>query len=646
MPSPCPFRQRALVALAVTGYRQHMDILSTHGSIRLLPPELRNQIAAGEVVERPASVVKELVENSLDAGAGAVHVALEQGGRNLILVQDDGWGIAPEELEAAVTRHATSKLADAAGLAAISSYGFRGEALASVASVSRFTLSSARCAPDAAPSEAEGFSLEVEYGRVADVRPVALRRGTRIEVRDLFTNIPARLKFLKSPATEFKRAQELLSRLALARLDTAFTLEAGGRETLRLPAGQSPADRLAALWPPSVMEALRPFDAALRNIRAHGLASRPESSQPRADRMWFYVNGRPVSDRRLLSAVREAYKGRLTTRDYPQIALFLEIDPGEVDVNVHPAKSEVRFLDEQAVFVAVLRALNALFPKAGGGMGVAAALPPVSPAQRTPELSAGPLLSPRPPGFWGAADDPVPIIQRGVAEKAVPYVASPAAGHGVPYGADTRADPCADDLRLRAVDGTERAAAPGSRIGPYSLLGRLDDTYLVLREEAEQALVLLDQHAAHERVLFERMRLGAFTDTGRALLLPVEMPLHPAERERLQRIRSRLFALGFVFEEGEMLRVSAVPSALDRGEAAELLREMLGGAQGPEDGLIAAACKAAVKAGQQLAPGEAAGLIGRWLALPADVRGFCPHGRPCVLRFSLSELEKLFKRRA
>ena len=607
--------------------------------IRPLSPALRSQIAAGEVVERPASVVKELVENSLDAGARAVHVALEQGGQSSILVQDDGCGIAPEEMRLAVARHATSKLADLAGLSHISSYGFRGEALPSIASVSRFSLTSVRKGARTPPDDAGAVRIDMEYGRLLQCRPALLREGTKAEARDLFGNIPARLKFLKTPATELKRAQEWLNRLALARPDVAFDLKAGGRELMRLPAGQSLQDRLAALWPPSVMEALFPFDASFQGIRAHGLAADPKSNQPRPDRILLYVNGRAVSDRRLLGAIREAYKGRLTTRDYPQLVLFLELDPQEVDVNAHPAKYEVRFRDEQAVFVATLRALGSALNAPGRARDASPATARSFP--ETPHPA-------RPAGFWGRADTPE-LRTGGVfpqrPAQAPAFRAGPEETRA-PYGGGREREAAA-----RAEEGPTPPEAPHGRDrqGPsaaFTLLGQIGRAYLVLRDEEADALVLLDQHAVHERVLFARMEQNAAAGKGQTLMLPLVLPLHPAERNRLEQMRARLHAFGFAFgEDGQELEVRSIPLQLSRSEAAGLLRGMLGGmADGSEELCLRAACRAAVKAGHSLSPDETAALIARWLALSEEERAFCPHGRPCVLRFATRDLEKLFKR--
>ena len=691
-----------------------------HRHIRLLPPELRNQIAAGEVVERPASVLKELVENSLDADATQIDVCLENGGQSLISVQDDGCGIAAADLELAVTRHATSKISSLADLEHISSYGFRGEALPSIASVARFSITSATVGPDGQP---QAHRVEVEHGLLTVSAPAALHKGTRVEVRDLFSNIPARLKFLKTPSTEFKRAQDWLARLALARPAVGLSLSAGEREALRFLPGQSLAERLAVLWPKLIVEALRPFDATRHGIRVRGLAALPNVSQPRGDRMLFYVNGRSVTDKRLLAAVREAYKGRMTSRDYPQVALFVEMDPAEVDVNVHPAKSEVRFRDESALFSAVLHAVQGalitsydvvenIWPNAEDD----AAAAPSNAVQGSVQGTAQAYGS-RPQGFWGRLDNPPLIDQQereGEPDHDQPWQASeprnaasdnvPAPGEAADWRAETakqqpvspvqpipsvqrgealfvsgagkygldegaglaedasgyahamHADTLHADTLTHNVGGATVADDAGSAIfahgqerqplsvGQFAYLGQVAMTYLVLRD-ASGALLLLDQHAAHERVLYARLRRGGFAGSGQLLALPLDLPLHPAETERFFELRPRLESLGFGLEtSGGNLRVNAMPPVLSRAEAKDFLREALAGRKDDlADMFISMSCKGAIKAGQRLADDEAAGLLQQWLETPD--REYCPHGRPCVLRWDAAELEKLFKRR-
>jgi len=697
-----------LALLSAAEYTAGMS--EKHRHIRLLPPELRNQIAAGEVVERPASVLKELVENSLDADAAQIDVCLENGGQSLISVQDDGCGIAADDLELAVTRHATSKIASLADLEHISSYGFRGEALPSIASVSRFSITSAVTGPD---GQSQAHKVEVEHGVLRVSAPAALHRGTRVEVRDLFSNIPARLKFLKTPSTEFKRAQDWLARLALARPAVGLSLSAGEREALRFLPGQSLAERLAVLWPKLIVDALRPFDATRHGIRARGLAALPNVSQPRGDRMLFYVNGRSVTDKRLMAAVREAYKGRMTSRDFPQVALFVEIAPAEVDVNVHPAKSEVRFRDESALFSAVLHAVQGALVTS---FDVAENIWPQAAAGQPETEKADGASAPRPQGFWGRLDNP-PLIQpqerdkpqeedtpwqvseptgawsaaatgsaeraglaaptaqaaamlgqkpealfveasaepSGLAEGASSYAQTPQPGRGEEYvsatggaafadaGVDGAGDP---GVAMGAEDaffahGQERQPLT---VGSFTYLGQVALTYLVLRD-ASGALLLLDQHAAHERVLYARLRRGGFAGSGQLLALPLDLPLHPAEMERFFELRPRLESLGFALEaSGGNLSVNAMPPVLSRAEARDFLREALAGRKDDlADMFISMSCKGAIKAGQRLADDEAAGLLQQWLETPD--REYCPHGRPCVLRWDAAELEKMFKRK-
>ena len=641
--------------------------------IRQLPPELCNQIAAGEVVERPASVVKELVENSLDAGATQVEVGLENGGQTLISVSDDGLGIPENELELAITRHATSKIVSMDDLWRIASFGFRGEALPSVASVSLFRLESAFRPVMEAGGEAA--FIEVSQGRVVRRGPSARRAGTLIEVRDLFTTVPARLKFLKSPATELKRCQDMLLRLALVRTDAGFRLLAGGRELLRVAPGQDLATRLAAIWPDSVLDGLLPFDRTTHGIRVWGLASPPGQTQARADRMLLHVNGRAVTDKLLLRAVREAYKGRLISREYPQVALFVQVPSEEIDVNVHPAKSEVRFRDERSVFSAVLRAVQEAVDTPFTASGVAVGHSALSDGGASPAAAFATVPAPAPPqpqGFWGVIDEapivsrrfattdeaneptlavvmppaddepvaeacsPAPWAENGpaVREEAAVYRVTPGDGQVASYGAA----PCAPAAETVSEPRAEL------RVGPLVYLGQIERTYLLLRQD--ESLLVLDQHAAHERIIVERLRREGLAGQASPLLAPLELPLRPAERERVEACWPEWGRLGFEMRLGaDRLEVLAVPALLDRGAAAAFLRDWLDErVEGLESLWTGMACKAAIKAGDALTPDEVVNLLEQWLRTPQ--REFCPHGRPCLLRWTAHDFEKLFKRRA
>lgn len=658
--------------------------------ISLLPPELCNQIAAGEVVERPSSVVKELVENSLDAGAQRICVTLENGGQSLIRVQDDGRGIAAEHLALALTRHATSKIQSLADLERVLSYGFRGEALPSIASVARFRLTSAPQLSDGSAGEAS--FIAVEHGQILGSGAAALHKGTVIEVADLFANTPARLKFLKTPSTEFKRAQEWLVRLALARPAIGFCLNAGTREVLNFPQGQNLRDRLAQIWPPLIVEALLPFDLTSHGIRVHGLTARPQVSQPRGDRQLFYVNGRSVSDKRLSAALKEAYKGCLTTRDYPQAVIFIDIAPEEVDVNVHPAKSEVRFRDERALFSAVLRALRSALEAentspAPTALGAAAAqqCAPQQPSLQASFASASAEhYEKKPLGFWGAVDSATvlpPHSHEGDSAEASWQIENlPSTSPLAPapnrfnFGLDEEEQPAytvlphkqpapvatapllpqaqpetpqgkasQDSPTLPLHTGQDSNTEHSLRIGGYTYLGQIANTYLILRTD-DGLLALLDQHAAHERVLYHRLHKGGLSGSGQLLALPLVLTLHPSEQERYHPLRELLENMGFSLsiEQGSLI-VRALPVQLDRSEAQLFLREALAGKRDDREMvLISMACKSAIKAGMRLSPDEAAGLVQQWLATPD--REYCPHGRPALVRFSLLDLEKLFKR--
>jgi len=600
--------------------------------IRVLPPGLKNQIAAGEVVERPASVVKELVENSLDAGGSRVDVTIEKGGRSLVVVQDNGIGIAADQLGLAVTRHATSKIQSFADLSAISSFGFRGEALPSIASVSRFTMTS--CAQDTG----EAFFIEVRAGEVVDQGPAALASGTRVEIRDLFSNTPARLKFLKTESTENRRCQDTLMRISLAHLKSGFSLTMGGREAFRLPSDQDLPARLRVFWPPTVCDGLGPFDFERDGYRVHGVAGSPATAQGRAGRILLYVNGRPVQDKLMLGAVRQAYKGMLLSREYPQIVLFLEAPSQDVDVNVHPAKLEVRFIEESRVFSVIRSGIMQALTQMQDGASLSgvgefnASLDPVG----STGFSSGVSFD-RPRGHQ-------PVSMESGQPKFSSYREFKA-DYNRPRNLDLPMPPSMGSrgpgTPVPGPDATNAVPLAGT---DYTYLGQVSDTYLVLREGS--SLVLIDQHAAHERVLLAAMREQRTKGDSQPLALPIEMAVHSSEAEVLQNLWADLRSMGFMLEMDGPAKVlvRGIPPTLDTGKAKEYLGDALAEkAKSLDDLWTMMACKTAIKANQPLAVDEALALLEVWLQTPE--REYCPHGRPIVLRWNPSDLEKLFKRK-
>ena len=598
--------------------------------IRPLPPNLVNQIAAGEVVDRPASVVKEVVENALDAGATRIEVRIEGGGRDRIEVIDDGGGIPADELPLAIAAHATSKISALDDLLSVATYGFRGEALASIGSVSRLTLTSR------AKGAAGGSSIEVDHGRVSPVKPAASNPGTRLEVERLFGEVPARRKFLRSEPTEAGRMVEVLEWLALGRPQVAFTLWQDGRKTLDLPAVPEPAARVAAVIG-EAMEGeplLVSADAALAAgspISVWGLMARPERAKVAAKGLRFTLNGRPIADRGLLHAVREAYRGLIEPGRTPVGFLAIEIDPREVDVNVHPAKSEVRFRQPAAVHSLVHRAVKTALRA----------------ANLMPEL---PLAEPT--RAWGAAPASSPFAGGAGIGGGRP---SPGTDAGFDFASMQQA--LAQPTAAIAPDLAAPLAEPSPLPMPVAARRFLQAGRMWLVTSDAQGLVVVDQHALHERVMFERLKARALAGPleSQARLSPRIEAATALEVERLEEARPLLERLGFDVRAGgpRSLAVHAEPVFLiERGvDPVEVLREWLGrdefDATGDGEALLAEvldmmACKAAVKAGDALGDREIAELLQQLDTIERATN--CPHGRPTAMRIPWRELERRFGR--
>lgn len=589
--------------------------------IRLLPPTLVNQIAAGEVIERPAAAVKELVENAIDAGASAIDIAIENGGLTRILISDNGKGMGREELALAVERHATSKLPDD-DLTRIETLGFRGEALPSIGSVSRMVLTSRRAGDDSA------WSLSIEAGAKGEAVPAAHTQGTRIEVRDLFFATPARLKFLKSPGSESQAVREIVERLAMAHPEISFTLTDDGARPRSWPAQLLDRDealkaRLAAVIGLDFAENAMKIEASREGLRLTGYAAVPTFNRPTARHQYLFVNGRPVKDKLLTGALRGAYADFLARDRHPLAALFLEVPSDAVDVNVHPAKLEVRFRDAGLVRGLLIGALRAALAEAGH--------------RASTHVGAQALGALRSGSYSFAQSAP---FYAGVAERAASVFAQAPLSEFAP---------------------SARAEAPPDSAPPDSLgyLGaaraQLHGTYIVA--QTENGIVLVDQHAAHERLVYEDMK-RALAEGGakqQFLLLPEVVELDSGQAKRLLARADELSALGLVIEsfgEGAVL-VRAVPALLGAVDAKALVRDLAeeleesGDARALTERLEAVcstmACHGSVRAGRVLTPAEMNALLRRMEATPHS--GQCNHGRPTYIELKLADIEKLFGRR-
>ncbi len=659
--------------------------------IRLLPDVVANQIAAGEVVERPASVAKELLENALDAGASAVEVEIEGGGKSLLRVRDDGEGMSRDDALLAFERHATSKISSVQDLQSIQTFGFRGEALASIASVSRITLLTKR------HDEVTGTELDIHGGRIQKVRDAAFPGGTELTLRDLFFNVPARRKFLKSDTTESFHVTNLVTHYALANHARSFVLRNNGRETINVTPTATPRDRAYQLFSDRLLHEMTGVEFSRAGVSGHGFVSHPHIQRASRDGHYLFVNGRFVRDKLLSRAVTNAYKNLMPPGFYPAVMLFVEVDPEEVDVNVHPQKTEVRFRSPQVVLDVVSEGIRQVL----GDRRPFAPFPNLGDAPALPKEPPMPEDIPEPTVFSTAGPTVVPPLARpsalssldrnfksafvNDAQKEHPAEVSearhdeprptqpsafflredapPAPVPAVPAEADFQRERLAAILRERprsACAGTHRRAHPFVAGESEMLrrdirvLGQMHDSYVVATDA--RGLVLIDQHVAHERILFEQKvrELLAREVASQGLLVPETIDLTPGQAVIFEQVLPELEAAGFDCAQlaGRTVAIRAVPADLDPKEARALFTELLDTLEGERRTLsreyflremaASLACRAAIKINMNLTPEKMEWLIDALLECENPTN--CPHGRPVILRFDMHDIERGFKR--
>lgn len=612
-------------------------------TIRRLPETVVNRIAAGEVVERPASAVKELVENSLDAGATKIDVAVRNAGKSLIAVTDDGCGMTREELLLSIERHATSKLPDD-DLFFISTLGFRGEALPSIASVSRMMITSRMA------EAGEAWGLAIEGGKLGQPTPTSGSKGTRIDVRDLFFATPARLKFLRGDRSEMTAIIDAINRLAMAHPGVSFTLNDGDRDRIRLNASQGELldarlTRLGAIMGRDFMDNALPIDAQRDGLRLTGFAGVPTFNRATANMQYLYVNGRPVRDKQLVGAVRGAYMDFLARDRHPLLALFIDTEPRDVDVNVHPAKTEVRFRDAGAVRGLIVGALKHALADAGHRSSTTVSnaalgsLRPVDPATHQMQFQARPQSSNY--GAYGSYPGP------GLAQSAANFQAPLNTDHGsVGPGFDPSA-------RSDIQDFDESQMVQDFPLG--AARAQLHETYVVA--QTNDGIVIVDQHAAHERLVYERMKtaLAAEGVSRQALLIPEIVELDEDAATKLLVHASALQELGLVIEGfgPGAIAVRETPALLGEVDAQGLIRDLADEMQDLgdtfslkerlEDVCGTMACHGSVRAGRVLNTTEMNALLREMEATPHS--GQCNHGRPTFVELKLKDIERLFGRR-
>ncbi len=592
--------------------------------IHQLPELLVNQIAAGEVVERPSSVVKELIENSLDAGARSIQVALEQGGKRLVRVTDDGCGIAADELPLALARHATSKIGSLPDLEEVATMGFRGEALPSMASVSRMTITSRTA------DAGYAWQIKTANGELEAAVPAAGAPGTQVELRDLFYNVPARRKFMRTDQTEFTHVDELLKRFALARPDVGFQLQHNNRMVRHFPPVRSDAEmlaRLEAVTGPEFVSHVLEVDEQRGSFGLRGWVAEPRYNRPQADRQFFFVNGRVVRDRLVAHAIRQSFRDVLFHGRHPAFVLFLELPFGAVDVNVHPQKHEVRFRDSRSVHDFIFSTLNKSLAAAGVGAG---ALRPGTEVQE-PGYAAT-------TGGWAARQSAMPLS---VAEQLQNYAQLVASPQGL-----------AGQMATGSVDLPPRS---GDELPPLGFaLAQLHGVYILAQNQ--HGLVLVDMHAAHERITYERLKAGLAQDGIRSQNLLVPVTVHVSEREadKVETHAGRLETLGLSCDRSgpQTVVVRKVPTLLQQADMTRLLQDVL--AELVADGkslkiesemdavLSSMACHGSVRANRQLNVAEMNALLRDMERTERAAQ--CNHGRPTWVQLDMQSLDRLFLR--